>query len=249
MPQFRSLICLPLVFPLSLAACSREETLLAAPYAVEEVPLYQISADLAAGKTTSVEITKAYIARIEAMDHALNAVILVAPAALEQAAASDKRRVEGNTLGPLDGAPILIKDNIDAVGMPTTAGSYALEANMPARDSEVAKRLRAGGAVILGKTNLDQFAGFRTTASFNSSTVGGGVYNPYNLANSTCGSSSGSGVAGAVSFAAATVGSETDGPVVCPSSTNGLVGIKPPSRWSPGAASCLLAIPRTLPAP
>ncbi len=226
MPQYRSLICLPLAFSLSLAACSEGAPPLA-PYAVEEGSLAQVSADLAAGYTTSVEITKAYIARIEAMDHALNAVILVAPDALEQAVASDKRRAEGNSLGPLDGAPILIKDNIDVVGMPTTAGSYALEANMPARDSEVARRLRAGGVVILGKTNLSQFAGFRTTASFNSSTVGGGAHNPYNLANSTCGSSSGSGIAGAVSFAAATVGSETDGSVVCPSSTNGLVGIKP----------------------
>ncbi len=226
----RSLVLLPVICLISLAACSEDERApdsAAAPYEVEEVTLAQVADDLASGAVTSVAVTKAYIARIETFDGPLNAIIAIAPDALEQAAASDRRRADGVALGPLDGVPILIKDNIDAVGMPTTAGSYALEANLPARDSEVAKRLRAAGVVIFGKTNLDQFAGFRTTASFNSSTVGGGAHNPYNLANSTCGSSSGSGIAGAVSFAAGTVGSETDGSVVCPSSTNGLVGIKP----------------------
>ena len=220
------LVAVALAFSLSLAGCSKEETP-PAPYVVEEVSLSQVSTDLAARRTTSVEVTTAYIARIEAMDHALNAVIMIAPDALEQAGASDKRRAAGQALGPLDGVPILLKDNIDVVGMPTTAGSYALEANLPARDSEVAKRLRAAGVVILGKANLSQFAGFRTTASFNSSTVGGGAYSPYNLTKSTGGSSSGSGVAGAVSFATATVGTETDGSITSPSSINGLVGIKP----------------------
>ena len=222
----RSLICFPLIFSLALAACSKDEPP-PAPYAVEEVSLTQISADLADGYTTSVEVSEAYIARIEAMDHALNSVILIAPDALEQAAASDKRRAAGQSLGPLDGVPILLKDNIDAVGMPTTAGSYALEANLPAQDSEVVKRLRAAGAVILGKTNLSQWAGFRTRLAFNGSTVGGGPHNPYDLTRSACGSSNGSGAAGAVSFAAATVGTETSGSVVCPASFTGLVGIKP----------------------
>ncbi len=226
----RLLVHLPIALVISLAACSENEPTaasVATPYEVEEVTLSQVADDLAAGKVTSVEVSKAYIARIEKFDGPLNSIILVAPDALEQAAASDKRRASGAILGPLDGVPVLLKDNIDALGMPTTAGSYALEANYPAQDSEVARRLRAAGTVILGKTNLDQFAGFRTTASFSSSTVGGGAHNPYNLDNSTCGSSSGSGVAGAVSFAAGTIGSETDGSVVCPSSTNGLVGIKP----------------------
>ena len=226
----RSLVLLPMICSISLAACSKDETApnsVSVSYEVEEVTLSQVADDLASGKVTSVAVTKAYLSRIEIFDGPLNSIIAIAPDALEQAIASDKRREDGLSLGPLDGVPILLKDNIDVAGMPTTAGSYALEANLPARDSEVAKRLRAAGVIILGKTNLDQFAGFRTTASFNSSTVGGGAHNPYNLANSTCGSSSGSGVAGAVSFAAGTVGSETDGSVVCPSSANGLVGIKP----------------------
>ena len=218
-------VSLVLAATLSIVACSKEEP--AKPYVVEEVPLSQISTDLAATATTSVEVTKAYIARIEAMDHALNAVIFLAPDALQQAAASDKRRAMGQALGPLDGVPILLKDNIDAVGMPTTAGSYALEANMPAQDSEVAERLRATGAVILGKVNTNQFAGLRTTAGLLGSTVGGTPHNPYDLTRSPGGSSNGSAIASAVSFAAATVGTCTTGSVISPSSLNGLVGMRP----------------------
>ena len=134
------------------------------PYEVEDVSLAQISADLAAGKTTSDETTRAYIERIETYDHALNSVIMIAPDALEQATASDARRAAGEVLGPLDGVPILLKDNTDAVGMPTTAGSYALVKNYPTEDAELTRRLRAGGAVILGKLNLMQWTGFRTAA-------------------------------------------------------------------------------------
>lgn len=196
-------------------------------YAVEGVSLEQISDDLAAGTTTSVEITKAYIARIKTYDDALNSVIGIAPDALEQAAASDQRRAESKALGPLDGVPILFKDNIDAVGMPTTAGSYALAANMPAEDSEIVKRLRAAGAVILGKTNLSQWAGFRTRLAFNGSTVGGIPHNPYDLSRSPGGSSSGSGIATATSFAAATIGTDTSASIIGPSSMNGIVGLRP----------------------
>ena len=106
----------------------------------------------------------------------MNSVILIAPDALEQAAASDKRRAEGNALGPLDGIPILLKDNIDAVGMATTAGSYALEENFPTEDADVTRNLRAAGVVLLGKANTSQWAGFRTTRGLNGSTVGGGVF-------------------------------------------------------------------------
>jgi amidase len=223
MTFYRSII-LTTALSVSLAACNREE---AQPYAVEEVTMAQVSADLAAGKTTSVAVTQAYIDRIKAHDAGLKSVILVAPDALQQAAAADARRKEGKALGPLDGIPLLLKDNIDVVGMPTTAGSYALEANLPAQDSEIAKRLRAAGVVFLGKTNTSQFAGFRTRLAFNGSTVGGGPRNPYDTNKSACGSSNGSGVAGAVSFAAATIGTETSGSVVCPSSMTGLVGMKP----------------------
>ncbi len=189
--------------------------------------MHEVSSQLADGRTTSAAVTQAYIDRIAAMDGSLNAVILVAPDALEQAAASDARRAAERALGPLDGVPILLKDNLDAVGMPTTAGSFALEENYPAEDSEVARRLRAAGAVILGKANLSQFAGFRNTASFNGSTVGGSPRNPYDDARSPGGSSSGSGVATAMSFAAATIGTETAGSIVGPSSLNGIVGMKP----------------------
>src|SRR5690606_16358930 len=110
---------------------------------------------------------------------------------------------------------------------PTTAGSYALEANYPAQDSEVVKRLRAAGAVILGKANTSQYAGFRTTKGLNGSTVGGSSRNPYDLTRSAAGSSNGSGISAAVSFAAGTIGTETSGSIIGPSSVNGVVGMKP----------------------
>jgi amidase len=212
------------------SACSNDEpagTATPVSYSVAEVPLHRIADDLAAGRTTAVAVTEAYIARIEAMDGPLNSVIAIAPDAVDQAAASDRRRASGGALGPLDGVPILLKDNIDALGMPTTAGSYALEANVPAADSEVARRLRAAGVVILGKVNLSQFAGFRNPATLNGSTLGGGPHNPYDLARTPAGSSSGSGIAAAMSFAAATIGTETAGSIVGPSSVNGVVGMKP----------------------
>jgi len=230
----RSLLCLLSIGALACAGCSQGPE--AAPplaaqtseaYAVEEVPLSRIAADLAEGKTTSVAVTRAYIARIEQYDDALNAVIGLAPDALEQAAASDQRRKAGKPLGPLDGVPVLLKDNIDAAGMSTTAGSYALIDNFPGVDSEVARRLRAAGVVILGKANTSQWAGLRTSDAFNGSTVGGSTHNAYDLARSAAGSSNGSGIAAAVSFAAATVGTDTTGSIVSPSSYNGVVGLRP----------------------
>jgi len=213
---------------LALTACSdAPPPPSSTPYSVEEISLSGVSEDLASGRTTSVELTRAYIHRIETLDGPLNGVIGVAPDALEQAAASDARRAAGRPLGPLDGVPILFKDNHDAVGMPTTAGSFALVENRPAVDSEVVRRLRAAGAVMLGKTNTSQFAGFRNSASFNGSTVGGSTHNPYDVDRSAAGSSNGSGIAAAMSFAAATLGTETAGSIVGPSSVNGVVGMKP----------------------
>ena len=220
---------LALVATVSLAACSESGPApgASAPYTVEEVPLHQISEDLATGRTTSEEITRAYIERIEAMDGPLNAVIVVAPDALDQAAASDARRAAGREMGPLDGVPMLFKDNLDAVGVPTTAGSYALEDNYPEVDSEVVRRLRAAGVIILGKANLSQFAGFRNTASLNGSTLGGGTHNAYDVTRTASGSSNGSGIATSMSFASGTIGTETAGSIIGPSSTNGVVGMKP----------------------
>lgn len=222
--KYRSLMFVPVAVAFALAACSEPPP---EPYNVVEVPLSQISADLITGRTTSTEITQAYIDRINSMDGPLNGVIMIAPDALEQAAASDARRAGGNAIGPLDGVPVLFKDNHDAVGMPTTAGSYALEENYPAQDSEVVRRMRAAGVVILGKANTSQFAGYRTITGINGSPFGGSTKNPYDITRSAAGSSNGSGIASAMSFAAGTIGTETSGSIVGPSSVNGNVGIKP----------------------
>jgi amidase len=216
---------LALIVAVGLRACNRDAP--APPYAVKEVPLSQLAEDLAAARTTSVEVTQAYIDRIAQYDGPLNGVIAVAPDARSQAEASDARRRAGQPRSPLDGVPILLKDNIDAVGMPTTAGSFALEHNRPAEDAEVTRRLRAAGAVILGKTNTSQFAGFRTSTGLNGSTVGGPTYNPYDLSKSAAGSSNGSGIAAAASFAAGAIGTETSGSITGPANANGVVGIKP----------------------
>jgi len=226
--QYRPLITsLALAATLLVAACSEPAAPPSQPYSVAEVPLSQISADLADGKTTSAVITQGYIDRIKTLDGPLNGVIMIAPDALEQAAASDQRRAAGQALGPLDGVPILFKDNLDAVGMPTTAGSHALVENYPAQDSEVVKRLRAAGAIILGKANTSQFAGYRTITGINGSPLGGSTNNPYDPARSAGGSSNGSGISAAMSYAAGTIGSETAGSIVSPSSLNGVVGMKP----------------------
>jgi amidase len=223
MGSYRAFAALALV--VALAAASKHEA--AKPYAVEEVPLTQIAADLASGKTGSVAVTRAYIERIKTYDGTLHAVLRIAPDAIAQATASDRRRAAGQALGPLDGVPILVKDNIDAAGMVTTAGSFALLDNLPAHDSEVVRRLRAAGAVILGKANLSQFAGLRTTDTFEGSTLGGIGHNPYDLSRSPSGSSLGSGIAVAASLAAAAVGTDTTGSIIGPASYMGLVGLRP----------------------
>lgn len=213
---------------LALAACGQKTQQAAAPYEVEEVALSQIADDLAAKKTTAVAVVQAYIDRIKKYDGALHSVIAIAPDAIKQAEASDKRRAEGKPLGALEGIPILLKDNIDAVGMPTTAGSFALEFNLPTQDSEVVRRIKASGAIVLGKANLSQFAGWRPAETvLNSSTVGKDARNPYDLARSPGGSSSGGGASTAASFAAANIGSDTTGSIIGPSSYNAVVGLRP----------------------
>jgi amidase len=199
---------------------------------VEEVSLSELSTMLEARRTTSEALVRAYLARIDAMDRKgpkLHSVIMTNPDAIAQARALDAERRAGRVRGPLHGVPILIKDNIETADrMPTTAGSLALAGNMTGRDAPVVARLRAAGAVILGKTNLSEWANIRSPRSMSGwSAVGGLVRNPYALDRTACGSSSGSGSAIAASFAAAALGTETDGSVVCPSSINGLVGLKP----------------------
>jgi len=199
---------------------------------VEERSIAELQAAMATGRESSASITRAYLDRIAAIDRrgpTLRSVIAINPDAIAQARALDAERKAGRVRGPLHGVPILIKDNVEtADAMPTTAGSLALKDNLTRRDAPVVARLRAAGAVILGKTNLSEWANIRSTRSMSGwSAVGGLVRNPYALDRTACGSSSGSGAAVAASFAGGAVGSETDGSVVCPSSVNGLVGLKP----------------------
>lgn len=199
---------------------------------VEEVSIDRLQAQMQSRATDSVAVTRAYLARIAAMDRAgptLRSVIAVNPDALQQAAALDAERRAGRVRGPLHGVPVLIKDNIETADrIATTAGSLALRDNVTGRDAPLVAYLRRAGAVILGKTNLSEWANIRSTRSMSGwSAVGGLVRNPYALDRTACGSSSGSGAAVAASLAAAAVGTETDGSVVCPSSINGVVGFKP----------------------
>ena len=204
----------------------------AAEPAVAERSIGDLQADMTAGRTTSQALVQAYLERIAAMDRAgprLNSVIALNPDALAQARALDAERRAGHVRGPLHGVPILVKDNVETKDpIATTAGSLALADNVTGRDAPVIARLRAAGVVILGKTNLSEWANIRSThATSGWSAVGGLVRNPYALDRNACGSSSGSGAAAAASLAAAAVGTETDGSITCPSSINGLVGLKP----------------------
>lgn len=194
--------------------------------------LTALASDIAAKRTTSAALTQAFLDRIAAVDDAgpkLNAVLAINPNALADARALDALQAEGVTKGPLHGVPILLKDNIESADpMPTTAGSLALQLNLTERDSPLVARLRAAGAVILGKTNLSEWANFRSNNSVSGwSAVGGQTKNPHVLDRNPCGSSSGSGSAIAAGLAAAAVGTETDGSIVCPASANGIVGLKP----------------------
>jgi amidase len=200
---------------------------------IAEKSIDELQAMLASGKVEAWKLADIYVERIDQIDRAgptLRAVIATAPAKDLRADGrdSDARRKAGKSLGPLDGIPVLIKDNIETQNMPTTAGSLALANNDTGRDAPLVAKLRAQGAIILGKTNLSEWANIRSNNSMSGwSAVGGLVKNPYALDRSACGSSSGSGAAVAASLAAAAVGTETDGSVVCPAAMNGLVGLKP----------------------
>ncbi|MCG6119104.1 MAG: amidase [Blastomonas sp.] len=222
----------PIAVPLAALAQDEPPRIARMAAQVEERSIAELSAMLAAGTISSEELTRAYIDRIEALDRKgprLNSVIAVMPGAIEEARARDADRRRGDIRGALHGIPILIKDNIEAKGsVPTTAGSTALLANVTDRDAPLVAKLRAAGAIILGKTNLSQWANIRSNDSVSGwSSVGGLVKNPYALDRNSCGSSSGSGSAAAASLAAAAIGTETDGSIICPSSINGLVGFKP----------------------
>jgi len=195
-------------------------------------PLPEIAAALQAGDITSEELVVAYLERIERIDNTgptLQSILTLNPNALENARAADAKRASGVELGALHGVPILLKDNIETKDdMATTAGALALKDNVTGRDSPLVAGLRDAGAIILGKTNLSQWANFRSNNSMSGwSALGGQVRNPHMLDRNPCGSSSGSGAAMAASLAAGAVGTETNGSIICPSNVNGVVGFKP----------------------
>ena len=209
-----------------------EDSKLGDDFELNEITITELQDKMASGKYTSEQITKLYLDRIEALDKngpKLNAVIEINPEALATAKAMDQERKEGKIKSRLHGIPILIKDNIDTADkMMTTAGSLALVGNIATNDAFIVKKLRDAGAVLLGKTNLSEWANFRSTASCSGwSSRGGQTKNPYIIDHSPCGSSAGSGAAVAANFCAVAVGTETDGSIVCPASVNGTVGIKP----------------------
>jgi len=203
-----------------------------AAFELDELTLDELQKGMASGRYNAMTVTRKYLDRIAEIDKhgpGINSIIELNPDALAIAAELDRERQAGRVRGSLHGIPVLIKDNIDTHDrMTTTAGSLALGGSIPPQDSFVAKKLRDAGAVIIGKTNLSEWANFRSTHSSSGwSGRGGQTKNPYVLDRNPCGSSSGTGVAIAANLAAVGVGTETDGSVVCPSNANSLVGIKP----------------------
>jgi amidase len=201
-------------------------------FELNEESIASLQEKMGSGKYTVEQITKLYLDRIDAIDKKgplLNSVIEINPDALSIAKSLDDERKAGKIRGPLHGIPVLIKDNINTGDkLHTTAGALAMQGHIAATDAFVAKRLRAAGAVILGKTNLSEWANFRSTHSCSGwSSRGGQTKSAYILDHNPCGSSSGSGTAVAANLCVVAVGSETDGSVTCPSSVNGIVGIKP----------------------
>ena len=209
-----------------------DEALQPPRFAFDEATVADLQQRMMRGTLTSRALTAAYLARIAAVDKAgptLRSVIEVNPDALAIAAERDAERRQGKVRGPLHGIPVLVKDNLDTADrMQTTAGSLALAGTPALRDAHVVQRLREAGAVIIGKTNLSEWANFRSTRSSSGwSGRGGQTRNPYLLDRSPCGSSSGTGSAIAANLATVGIGTETDGSIICPSSINGLVGLKP----------------------
>ncbi|MGX6448495.1 amidase family protein, partial [Patulibacter sp. S7RM1-6] len=200
-------------------------------FSLETTTIPNLQRRMERGTLTAETLTKAYLARIARTNTegpALNAVRIVNPQALADAKALDAERAAGRVRGPMHGIPVLLKDNIDVKGLPTTAGALALEDSYPRDDAPLVQRLRAAGAIVLGKTNLSEFANFYSSNSVSGySGLGGQVLTPTNLDTNPSGSSSGSGAAASAGLAAATVGTETSGSIISPSSTNGVVGLRP----------------------
>lgn len=223
---FVSVVTLAVVLTAGDHAGSTQPALPTFPVDLETATVAQLSQLLDEGTITSVDLTQAYLDRIAALNTrgpALNAVRAIDPNALAEAQAADQRRD-----GQLRGIPVLLKDNIDVAGMPTTAGSLALENSYPTVDAALVVRLRAAGAVILGKTNLTEFANFLAEGMPGGySSLGGQVLNPYDASQTTSGSSAGSAVATAAGLATLTIGTETSGSILSPAAANSVVGVKP----------------------
>ena len=224
-----------------MAACTQtnqsvaEKTFDPSFFELNELTIQQLQQKMESGEMTSEAICKTYLERIAAVDPIIHSIIELNPDALSIAAQMDGERKEGKVRGLLHGIPVLIKDNIDTADkMQTTAGSLALEGNIAPEDAFIVARLRAAGAVILGKTNLSEWANFRSSRSSSGwSGRGGQTRNPFSPDRSPCGSSSGSGAAISANLCAIAIGTETDGSIVCPSGINGIVGIKPTlGLWS-----------------
>jgi len=203
---------------------------------LDRVTIPELRERLAAGTLSATELTETYRERIRRHDPDVGAVLALDPTALAQAQASDRRRAAGRSRGPLDGIPVLIKDNIDAVGLPGTAGSRALLAESPGADAPLVRLLRQAGAVLLGSANLSEWANFRSEHSTSGwSAVGGQTRNPHVLDRNPSGSSSGSAAAVAAAFAQLALGTETDGSITSPAGACGVVGLKPTHDLLPGA--------------
>ena len=244
---FTGLLCSGILFSSHVGAAAdgaATDTVMYAPQGWLAKSLPELSAALQSGEVSSEELVQDYLARIQQFDKTgptLQSILTLNPDALTEARALDARREAGHISGPLHGVPVLLKDNIESKDeMATTAGALALKDNVTGRDSPLVAGLREAGAIILGKTNLSQWANFRSESSMSGwSALGGQVRNPHMLDRNPCGSSSGSAAAVAASLAAGAVGTETNGSVICPSNVNGIVGFKP----TVGLVSQLYIIP------
>ena len=226
------ILCFALLGMLSCQTGNNKTKEVAEKPALGEITIARLQKGYAEGRFSVVTVVQAFLERIDSIDRhgpCLNSVITLNPDALEISARLDREHAAGKTPGPLFGIPVILKDNIDTHDkMPTTGGSLALKNSFPLADSRVAEKLREAGAVILGKSNLSEWANFRSSFSSSGwSGAGGQTKNPYFLDRNPCGSSSGSGAAVSAGLCVVAIGTETNGSIVCPSNNNGVVGIKP----------------------
>jgi amidase len=226
----REFIQLATVTSLAAITNAQPRPKISMPFPLEEATIADLQGKISSGEMTANEVAQLYLKRISLIDKDLNSIIELNPDALDFAAQMDSERKSSKIRSAIHGIPILIKDNIDTADkMKTTAGSLALvDAPTPSQDAFIVQQLRKAGAVILGKTNLSEWANFRSSKSSSGwSGRGGQTHNPYDLARNACGSSSGTGVAISANLSLLGIGTETDGSILCPAATCGLVGIKP----------------------